>query len=54
MGGESVRVHIKIEESLISIFKIGVACSAELSRERLDISDVVSKMCQIRNKLASS
>lgn len=52
--GDGVRVPIKIEESLISIFKIGVACSAELPRERLDISDGMSKMYQIRNKLASS
>ncbi|CAN6697782.1 unnamed protein product [Malus baccata var. baccata] len=41
----------KIEEScLISILEIGVACSAQLPRERMDISDVVAELCRIRNK----
>lgn len=48
---DSLRVHNKMEESLISILEIGVACSAELPRERLDICDVVTGMCLIRNKL---
>lgn len=42
----------KIEEScLVSILEIGVACSAQLPRERMDISDVVAELCRIRNKL---
>ncbi|XP_008368011.2 probable LRR receptor-like serine/threonine-protein kinase At3g47570 [Malus domestica] len=41
----------KIEEScLVSILEIGVACSAQLPRERMDISDVVAELCRIRNK----
>ncbi|XP_028954415.1 probable LRR receptor-like serine/threonine-protein kinase At3g47570 [Malus domestica] len=40
-----------VEESLIAILAIGVACSAESPRERLDISEVITKMCRIRNKL---
>lgn len=42
---------VDIEESLISILEVGVACSAELPRERLDISDAMAEMCRIRNKL---
>ncbi|KAB2595922.1 LRR receptor-like serine/threonine-protein kinase [Pyrus ussuriensis x Pyrus communis] len=49
----STKIHIKIEESLISILEIGLACSAELPRERLDVTDVVAEMCRIRNKLRS-
>lgn len=43
--------HEGVEESLIAIFAIGVACSAESPSERLDISEVITKMCRIRNKL---
>ncbi|CAN6562453.1 unnamed protein product [Malus baccata var. baccata] len=43
--------HEEVEESLIAILAIGVACSAESPRERLDISEVITKMCRIRNKL---
>ncbi|XP_059668818.1 probable LRR receptor-like serine/threonine-protein kinase At3g47570 [Cornus florida] len=34
----------KIEECLASIFRIGIACSTESPAERLDISDVVTKL----------
>ncbi|CAL9006339.1 unnamed protein product [Prunus brigantina] len=46
----NARLRMKTEESLISIFEIGLACSAELPGERLDMSDVVAQMCQIRKK----
>ncbi|XVF10853.1 hypothetical protein REPUB_Repub07fG0218700 [Reevesia pubescens] len=36
---------------LNSIFKIGLACSAESPSERMDMSDVVTKLCSIRDKL---
>nr|XP_008376279.1 probable LRR receptor-like serine/threonine-protein kinase At3g47570 [Malus domestica] len=49
----STKIHIKFEEGLISILEIGLACSAELPRERLDITDAVAEMCRIRNKLRS-
>ncbi|KAL6124585.1 hypothetical protein ACLB2K_077097 [Fragaria x ananassa] len=51
---DSIRPHSKIEESLTSILEIGVACSAELPRERSDISDVVCEMNRIRNKLGET
>ncbi|KAG4181544.1 hypothetical protein ERO13_A10G234750v2, partial [Gossypium hirsutum] len=38
-------------QHLNSIFEIGLACSAESLSERLDTSDVVSKLCSIRDKL---
>ncbi|KAB2063998.1 hypothetical protein ES319_A10G258600v1, partial [Gossypium barbadense] len=38
-------------QHLNSIFEIGLACSAESLSERLDMSDVVSKLCSIRDKL---
>nr|XP_011470570.1 PREDICTED: probable LRR receptor-like serine/threonine-protein kinase At3g47570 [Fragaria vesca subsp. vesca] len=42
---------VKIEASLISILEVGVACSAELPRERMAITDAMAEMCRIRNKL---
>ncbi|XP_058183385.1 receptor kinase-like protein Xa21 [Rhododendron vialii] len=40
-----------IEECLVSVFRIGVACSVELPRERLDMGDVVAKLQWIKNSL---
>ncbi|XP_037494053.1 probable LRR receptor-like serine/threonine-protein kinase At3g47570 [Jatropha curcas] len=37
-------------ECLISILGIGVSCSAELSRERMDITDAAIELCLIRDK----
>lgn len=51
LNGDSTRAFINIQESLIAILEVGVACSAELPRERLDIRDALAEMCQIRNKL---
>ncbi|KAB2614564.1 LRR receptor-like serine/threonine-protein kinase [Pyrus ussuriensis x Pyrus communis] len=48
------RNRVLIIESLISVLEIGVACSAELPRERLNICDAVAHMCRIRNKLRSN
>ncbi|XP_022772416.1 probable LRR receptor-like serine/threonine-protein kinase At3g47570 [Durio zibethinus] len=36
---------------LNSIFEIGVTCSAEFPSERMNMSDVVTKLCSIRDKL---
>ncbi|XP_048422089.1 probable LRR receptor-like serine/threonine-protein kinase At3g47570 [Pyrus x bretschneideri] len=47
----STTIRIKFEESLISILETGVACSADLPRERLDITNATAVMCRIRNKL---
>ncbi|XP_039009994.1 probable LRR receptor-like serine/threonine-protein kinase At3g47570 [Hibiscus syriacus] len=41
-------IHI---QHLNSIFEIGLACSAESPSERMDMSDVVPKLCSIRDKL---
>ncbi|CAL5359491.1 unnamed protein product [Camellia sinensis] len=38
-----------IEECLASIFQIGVSCSAEGPRERMDIKDVLVELHRIRN-----
>lgn len=51
---EDTRASINIRDSLISVLEVGVACSAELPRERLNISDALAKMCLIRNKLQAS
>lgn len=40
-----------IEESLVSVFRIGVACSEELPWERLDMGDVVTQLQWIKNSL---
>ncbi|CAN6703866.1 unnamed protein product [Malus baccata var. baccata] len=45
---------VLIIESLTSVLEIGVACSAELPRERLNICDAVAHMCRIRNKLRAN
>ncbi|KAB2627606.1 LRR receptor-like serine/threonine-protein kinase [Pyrus ussuriensis x Pyrus communis] len=47
----STTIRIKFEESLISILETGVACSADLPGERLDITNATAVMCRIRNKL---
>lgn len=39
------------KECLISIAKIGVACSAEMPTERMDISNVAAELCLIRDVL---
>ncbi|CAL2240759.1 unnamed protein product [Prunus armeniaca] len=54
LNEDSTRAHIEIEESWISVLEIGVACSAELPRERLDITDAMAEMCRIRNKLRAN
>ena len=41
----------RIEEYLISMVKVGVACSVELPQERWDISKVISELHFIRNIL---
>lgn len=54
LNEDSTRAHIKIDESWISVLEIGVACSAELPRERLDITDAMAEMCRVRNKLRAN
>ncbi|XP_059658312.1 putative receptor-like protein kinase At3g47110 [Cornus florida] len=40
---------VRLEECLVSIFQIGVICSAELASERMDIRDVLLELHMIRN-----
>lgn len=42
------------QECLISILQIGVACSVESPRERMDIADVVKELQLIRDILLAS
>jgi len=44
----------KILECLVSILKVGISCSAELPPERMDMSNVVSELKQIRDSLSRS
>ncbi|KAK8277685.1 hypothetical protein V6Z12_D10G288300 [Gossypium hirsutum] len=39
---------------LNSLFEIGLACSAESPNDRIDMSDVVTKLCSIRDKILLS
>ncbi|XP_060667861.1 receptor kinase-like protein Xa21 [Ziziphus jujuba] len=41
----------RIHDCLISVIKIGVACSAKLQKERMHIADVVSELCHIKDRL---
>ena len=41
----------KIQECMILIFEIGVACSVEFQRERMNISSVLIELHSIRQKL---
>ncbi|CAN6568465.1 unnamed protein product [Malus baccata var. baccata] len=47
----STTIRRKIEESLISVLGVGVACSADMPGERLGIVDAMARMCRIRNRL---
>ena len=44
----------QVKECLISILRIGLACSEELPRERMDINDVVRELQLIRDILLAS
>ncbi|KAL3844022.1 hypothetical protein ACJIZ3_001425 [Penstemon smallii] len=48
--GEETRDEI-MEYCFISLFRIGISCSMELPRERMDISRVVNELYSIRNDL---
>ncbi|XP_038716880.1 probable LRR receptor-like serine/threonine-protein kinase At3g47570 [Tripterygium wilfordii] len=41
-------------EFLISIYEIGIACSAESARERISISDAVTQLSSIRDEIANA
>ncbi|XP_077225762.1 uncharacterized protein LOC143858944 [Tasmannia lanceolata] len=39
----------RLQECLVSLVRIGVVCSAESPRERMEMADVVKEMCFVRN-----
>ncbi|XP_077225768.1 receptor kinase-like protein Xa21 [Tasmannia lanceolata] len=39
----------RLQECLVSLVRIGVVCSAESPRERMEMGGVVKEMCSIRN-----
>ncbi|XP_073150150.1 probable LRR receptor-like serine/threonine-protein kinase At3g47570 isoform X2 [Henckelia pumila] len=41
----------KIEDCIVSILKIGVACSRTVPRDRMSMTDVVIELCKIRDYL---
>ncbi|XP_077225761.1 receptor kinase-like protein Xa21 [Tasmannia lanceolata] len=42
------KIH-RLQECLVSLVRIGVVCSAESPRERMEMGGVVKEMCSIRN-----
>lgn len=42
---------VKTQDCLVSLFQIGVACSARSPKERTDIADVVTELVLIRSKV---
>ncbi|XP_030447879.1 probable LRR receptor-like serine/threonine-protein kinase At3g47570 [Syzygium oleosum] len=45
----NIRAHV--QEWLVMIFEIGVACTAQLPRDRMKISDVVSRLRALKQKV---
>ncbi|XP_077225765.1 receptor kinase-like protein Xa21 [Tasmannia lanceolata] len=39
----------RLQECMVSLVRIGVVCSAESPRERMEMGGVVKEMCSIRN-----
>ncbi|XP_060671444.1 probable LRR receptor-like serine/threonine-protein kinase At3g47570 [Ziziphus jujuba] len=50
-GSNKNNVNQDTHDCLVSVIKIGVACSAELQKERMVIADVVSELCHIKDRL---
>lgn len=48
------RIKRDIYESLVSIFRIGVSCSNELPRDRVEMKDVIGELQAIRNVVAGN
>nr|XP_023880287.1 putative receptor-like protein kinase At3g47110 [Quercus suber] len=54
LGNHNYSLANKIEECLISMVKVGVACSMELPQERWDISKAISKLHLVRDIILGS
>lgn len=50
--GTNAKRNVTIEESLVSILQIGVYCSVEGPKERMDIRDVVVELHRIKSHMA--
>ncbi|XP_060676185.1 probable LRR receptor-like serine/threonine-protein kinase At3g47570 [Ziziphus jujuba] len=50
-GRNNNNVNQGTHDCLVSVIKIGVACSAELQKERMDMADVVAELCHIKDRL---
>lgn len=51
---DEIRVqHQIIKECLVSVLRIGIACSEELPQERMVISDIVARLCHVREMLVN-
>ncbi|KAK2641350.1 hypothetical protein Ddye_023113 [Dipteronia dyeriana] len=46
--------RVRVEECLVGALRIGVLCSMESPAERMDMTDVVAKLCAVREKYAGS
>ncbi|KAK3020365.1 hypothetical protein RJ639_047818 [Escallonia herrerae] len=46
--------HEKLKDTLVAIFTIGIACSKQLPRERMNIGDVTNRLYSIRDTLLGS
>ncbi|KAL3744463.1 hypothetical protein ACJRO7_013688 [Eucalyptus globulus] len=44
-------ISARVQECLVKIFEIGVACSAELPRERMKISDAVKRLRSLKERV---
>lgn len=56
-GGHRISVdarRCRIVECLSSVLRLGVACSAESPKDRMDISDVVVELHAIKNKFQAA
>ncbi|KAM4107665.1 hypothetical protein ACJW30_04G161600 [Castanea mollissima] len=51
LGNHNGRLANKIKECLISMVKVGVACSMELPQERWDISKAISELHLVRDSI---
>ncbi|KAJ0084559.1 hypothetical protein Patl1_31129 [Pistacia atlantica] len=48
--GRTRDARVKTEECLVSVVSIGVLCSMESPTDRMEMTDVVAKLCAIRKK----
>ncbi|RDX69539.1 hypothetical protein CR513_51339, partial [Mucuna pruriens] len=48
LEGNDRNLNPNIEKCLVSLFNIGLACSMELPKERMDVADVTQDLNRIR------